>query len=369
MNDAIKREVFKELCQHRDELATNISLVQRIINERLEYIPRKKLYKFRSCSINNFKTLEENCIWMAPANSFNDLFDNTINIDLVQNKREIKSWLFNNFPVFCFDLAKNLCESIGNDIPYTHDDFIEYVNTCLDKNGKPIPEKERKFIESRVKFDNLNQMEEIFALLKSFRDKFAETEERMVETISNAINDTRTHMRDATLVYCMTERYDNPTLWETYADNYSGFCVEYYFGNFAEKEFDDYKNLAFLFPMSYRKKKPYFNMVPFMDNACRRNIYKEENYERDLDLDVELNMQLHYKHKDYEFEHEWRFSINNKSNNKQPFPFVSAIYAGKDIKPGNLKRLCSIARKLGVPVYKQMPNKSNNGFEYIQILF
>mgnify|MGYP003301026901 CR=1 FL=1 len=60
MNETIKREIFRELCQHREELKTDISLVQKIINERLDYIPHQKLYKFRSCSINNFKTLEEN---------------------------------------------------------------------------------------------------------------------------------------------------------------------------------------------------------------------------------------------------------------------------------------------------------------------
>ena len=78
-------------------------------------------------------------------------------------------------------------------------------------------------------------------------------------------------------------------------------------------------------------------------------------------------MHLLCKGKDYEFEHEWRFSINNKSNNRQYFPYVNAIYAGKDIKPGNLKRLRSIAKKLGVPVYQQTLNKFNNGFDYISI--
>ena len=368
MKNDLKREIFRELCQHKEELKNDVEFVQRIINERLAYIPHKKLYKFRSCSINSFKTLEESCIWMSPASSFDDLFDNTINIDLVQNSREIKSWVYNNFPVFCFDLAKSFCESNGEDVPYNHNDFLEYIDTCLDNNGSPIIDRERNFIESRVAHDDADRMNEIFSLLKELREKFAANEEQMVDSISNAINDARTYMRDATLVYCMTENYDNPTLWERYANKYTGFCIEYYFGDFLKKEFEDYKNLCFLFPMSYCKKKPYFDMVPFIDNTCRRTIYKEENACRDLDLDVELNMQLHYKNKEYEFEHEWRFSINNKSNNKQYFPYINAIYVGKDIKPGNLNRLCSIARKLGVPIYKQIPNKANNGFEYIKIL-
>ena len=56
--------------------------------------------------------------------------------------------------------------------------------------------------------------------------------------------------------------------------------------------------------------------------------------------------------------------MDNPADHKQYFPFVSAIYAGKDIKPGNLKRLCSIAKKLRVPVYKQARNQMNNSFIY-----
>lgn len=367
MKDDMKRELFKELCQHNEELNTNAFLVQKIINERLKYIPHKKLYKFRPCTIANFKTLEENCIWMAPASSFNDLFDSTINIDLAENRREIEDWLYNSFPVLCFDLVKKLCEDMGVRIPYIHADFVEYVNTCLDENGKPIAEKEKAFIEAHATPEDLVQMDYIFEMLKKYRNMFAEKEDQMVDTIIKAINDTRVCMRDSTLIYCMTERYDNPILWENYAKDYTGFCIEYDFSKYTEQAFDDYKNLVYMFPMSYRKKKPYFDMVPILDVSCRKSIYKEENVENDLLSNVDLNMQLYYKNKDYEFEHEWRFSIKNKSNNKQPFPFVSAIYAGKDIKQGNLKRLCNIAKKLGVPVYKQTTNKANNGFVYKKV--
>lgn len=368
MKDDMKRELFKELCQHNEELNTNAFLVQKIINERLKYIPHKKLYKFRPCTIANFKTLEENCIWMAPASSFNDLFDSTINIDLAENRREIEDWLYNSFPVLCFDLVKKLCEDMGVRIPYIHADFVEYVNTCLDENGKPIAEKEKAFIEAHATPEDLVQMNYIFEMLKKYRNMFAEKEDQMVDTIIKAINDTRVCMRDSTLIYCMTERYDNPTLWENYAKDYTGFCIEYDFSKYTEQAFDDYKNLVYMFPMSYRKKKPYFDMVPILDVYCRRSIYKEEKIENDLLSNVDLNMQLYYKNKDYEFEHEWRFLIKNKANNKQPFPFVNAIYAGKDIKQGNLKRLCKIARKLGVPVYKQTLNKANNGFAYKKVV-
>ena len=359
-----KRELLIEMCEVREELRTNEQLTQEIIRKHLAFLPRQKLYKFRECTEQNFKTLEENCIWMSLASSFPDPFDNTINIDLKENAKEIERWLRENWPVFCFDLAKSLIESLGGVVPYSHTDFIEYANSCIDKDGNIIAENERAFLIAHASPEELECMDDIFQQTKFYREKFAEIEDHMVENMSNVINQTRNRTRERALVYCMTERHDNHTLWENYAKNYTGFCIEYSFRNFAELPFEDYKNLVYMFPMTYRKKKPYFNMVQLMDSAIRQSVYNDNSWTGDAELDADLNMQLYYKHSDYAYEHEWRFSIKAENANKQQFPFVSAVYAGKDIKPRNLKRLCNIAGKLNVPVYKQVLNQANNGFKY-----
>ena len=359
-----KREMLVEMCKIREELKTNEQLVQEVIHQRLAFLPHQKLYKFRTCSNQNLKTLEENCIWMSLASSFHDSFDNTINIDPKENVKEIEKWLKENYPVFCFDLAKSFCEQRGIAIPYTHDDFKEYVTTCLDENGNPIEEKEQAFLIAHASEEELEHIDSIFQQLKFIRDKFAEIEDKTVENMADVINQTRTGMRDRSLVYCMTERYDNHTLWENYAKNYTGFCIEYSFCDFYKQDIQDYKNLVYMFPMTYRKKKPYFNMVPLMDGSFRQFIYKDDSWARDPELDADLNMQLFYKNSDYDYEREWRFSIKADNANKQKFPFVSAIYAGKDITQRNLSRLIKIARKLGVPVYKQEINRALNGYDY-----
>ena len=84
-----KRELLVEMCKIREEIKSNEQLVREVIEKRLTFLPRKKLYKFRTCSNQNFKTLKENCIWMSLASSFHDSFDNTINIDPKENIKEI----------------------------------------------------------------------------------------------------------------------------------------------------------------------------------------------------------------------------------------------------------------------------------------
>lgn len=359
-----KRELLVEMCQVREELKTNERLAQEIIRKHLTFLPRQKLYKFRECTEQNFKALEENCIWMSLASSFPDPFDNTINIDPKENIKEIEQWLEENYPVFCFDLAKGLYEQRGIPVPYTHKDFKYYIETCLDENGDPIEEKEQEFLIAHASAEELGRMDEIFQQLKVLRDKFADIEDSTLKNMSEVIEQSRVGMRERSLIYCLTERYDNHTLWENYARNYTGFCIEYSFRNFVNKGFADYKNLVYMFPMTYRKKKPFFNMVPLMDGAFRQFIYKDDSWKRDPELDADLNMQLFYKHSDYEYEHEWRFSIGVENTNKQRFPFVSAIYVGKDIKPRHFKRLVGIAQKLGVPIYKQEFNNARNGYDY-----
>ncbi len=362
-----KKKIILDLCQYGDSIKTKKELADTVILERLNYIPHKKLYKFRTCDKRNLKVLAENCIWMSPASSFPDQFDSTINVDFKRNQKEIEEWFHKNYPVLCFDFAKKLGEQLGLTIPYSHEDFVEYANTCLDKDGNPIEEREKQFIRKHATPEELKQMDVILQQIKVFRNRFAEVEDRVCDDLIEIVDQMRTKTRETMLTYCMTEYFDNHVLWENYANNYSGFCIEYDFTKFYQLPFSDYKNLAFLLPMTYRKKKPYFNMVPFMDGAFRQFISNDSSWQSDPKLNAELNLQLYYKNKEYEFEHEWRFSIKNENNCCQIFPFVGAVYAGKDISSENLNNLLEISNNLNVPLFKQVINNAKNGFEYIPV--
>ena len=364
MTDAIKRDTFIRLHQHKEEFTSDEKLVCDEIDDRIRYIPYKKLYKFRRCSPRNFKTLEENCIWMAPGKDFYDPTDSTINIDFKRNGKQIEAWLKEKHAALAFAFAKSLCEKLGVDMPYDYEFFSEYAAVCLDKNGDIIESKEVDFLLAHATQEELQQMDQILLFLQQSRQKLDQQEDGFTNMFSDAIENMRTAMRNKSIIYCMTEGYDNSSLWENYADTYKGFCIEYSFENFNSQSFEAYKNLAHLFPMTYRARKPYFNMVPFIEGFFYQLFTGDTSWQQDPTINADLNMQLYYKRKEYEFEHEWRFVLSDKFENKQSFPFVSALYAGKDIKPGNLKRLCSIARKLNVPVYKQVLNRTNNGFEY-----
>lgn len=322
MTVAQKREFLVEMCNCREYLKTDVELNKAVLKKHLKFLPQQKLYKFRVCIEREFRMLEENCIWMSLASSFPDPFDHTINIDLVKNRREVKEWLGKNGSSLCFEVVKRLFEEKGLAIPYTFSDFEDYMKTCLDENGIPIKDRERAFLAAHATPDELSQMDSIIQQLVCAKKRFAGIEEQMTKMLFEIIDQVRRETREKSLIYCMTERYDNHTLWENYAQNYTGFCIEYCFRDLDGREFDDYESLVYMLPITYRKEKPYFDIVRFMDGAYRQFIYKDASWQRDPELDADLNMQLLYKNSDYAYEHEWRFSIKAENPNKQRFPFI-----------------------------------------------
>lgn len=355
------------LAQYGDRLKYDEDLVRSMLENHLQYIPKQRLYKFRECSEQNFRTLEENCIWMSPASNFPDAFDSTINIDLKKNLKEIENWLHSNLLRYFFEGIKQSCSEKRFEFSYTFADFVTYVNECFTSDGTLIPNKEKAFLMSKATPDELPMFEQTHKGLIEARTQLNSRVEPLAEQLLTGLNKSRDHTREIQLTYCMTERYDNACLWENYADNYTGFCIEYSFDKCMNCSFDDYKNLIYILPMIYSEQKPYFDIVPFMDRVMRENVLHEKIECEDAQLQAGFNMQLYYKNKDYEYEHEWRFSIQNRNNNKQRFPFVKRIIAGRHIAEENLESLKNIAKKLSVAVYRQKINDTGNGFAYTPI--
>ena len=64
----------------------------------------------------------------------------------------------------------------------------------------------------------------------------------------------------------------------------------------------------------------------------------------------------------------WRIILNESCARQVDFPFVSAVYAGDKTSDSNLKKLKSICKRKGIPLYKQKINMCKNKFSYDQII-
>ena len=164
-------------------------------------------------------------------------------------------------------------------------------------------------------------------------------------------------------MYCISEDGNCPVMWENYAENYQGFCIEYDFSCWREKPIYSKILLLYLLPVLYSKEKPRQDLLPAIQIAIEQYITQQKQ-EMPKQQIIDYNKQLLQKSTDYDYEREWRIALLYRGEQLVEFPFVSAIYMGKDIAENNIKHLQVIAKKLNVPLYKQDINYYTNRYEY-----
>lgn len=102
MTDNLKRAHFLHLAKYGNRLNEDQDLVDSILKSHLEYVPRKKLYKFRTCNEDNFSALENRLIYMSPACKFQDTFDSVIRFNPERCRIDLQKWLRANLNRLAF---------------------------------------------------------------------------------------------------------------------------------------------------------------------------------------------------------------------------------------------------------------------------
>ena len=140
-------------------------------------------------------------------------------------------------------------------------------------------------------------------------------------------------------VVSLCNDFKNRLMWSHYADNHSGFCIEYDFS----KEKGINQNLLTL-PVIYSKVRPKFPWKAFMD---AKNLNTEE-------ASAEIMLSVLTKDDVWSYENEWRILVPVKLGEENiQAPPISCIYLGALCNEQNKATIISIANKLKVPV-KQM---------------
>ena len=313
-----------------------------------------KFFKFRTCNNQNFRALEKNCIWMPPADNFLDVSDCNISFNVHFKDIQMKRLETKKGYLLCVKMFRNCLSKFPNMSDALTLDDLEAISVYIHQISNEITVDNHRSILSGVL--SIDKEDDYFEWIEYMHDIYVKILTRYPSEstcVSSAV-------RKVVHVYSMTSIMDNNLLWENYANAYSGFCIEY---TIPEEEYYYNGMIACILPVVYKRKIPFID-VQIMDNCDM----SEESKKRYSALyGTAMSMQLLYKHIDYKFEHEWRIIRSNLDSPLQPFPYVSGIIVGKDIKPKNLSRLKSIARKLNVPISKQVYDYSKNKFTYNQI--
>lgn len=266
MPDEAKLDMLFKMCSHNENGTPDVPFVQSLIEERLEYLPEKKLYKFRSCEEKNLDALREKCIWMAPANQFADVFDSVIDVGLTE---EAAKWIAGHTCQIGYALGKWFSDQTGCPMDLKPKEVEEFLNHCLDGEGILDLEKALAYAQETGDTAAIVSMSDALNRFAALRLDLEKNAARWSREIAEHMDVMRNSVRNSVVTYCMTERMDNHSLWENYADQYRGFCVEYDFTDFDTKPYEHYENLVSLFPMSYVEERPPYDILPLLQGGLQ----------------------------------------------------------------------------------------------------
>lgn len=193
-----------------------------------------------------------------------------------------------------------------------------------------------------VKVDVESIMNEIFGGITIPKNVDSEDPNKKMEEIFETI---KSHV----YVSCFTENYDNLVMWSHYANNHTGFCIEYdaiELSDITEKADRIEGQQAHLSPVQYSDK-----------------IYTSK------DVDSTFNSKLVFtlnKSSDWSYEDEWRvvhitiprtiesvYDIEYSERiGKKDYLKAKAIYLGNRIKKDDEEKIIRICKSKGIPVYK-----------------
>lgn len=136
---------------------------------------------------------------------------------------------------------------------------------------------------------------------------------------------------------------NDKTMWEEYADNGSGYCVEY--------DLDGYENLDLLLPVIYVAEGNRETdittriLLSFIGNMIKGF----SNGSADVDVSQCVTLLL-TKYDKWEYQNEWR--LLGDADTKIKAPKVNAIYLGKCSNGEYLDRIIELANSKGIEIRK-----------------
>lgn len=289
--------------------------IARLFELKSQYI-QKSIFKYREFNEYSIKNLEEDSIWLADVNTFNDPYDCACTFDseswaIKESKRIMKEQLKNNNDEFVSKNRELILSAIESDNPIDY--FINFILNEEQKNLNADVEK------SDIVSSILNQVK-----TKSYEDMIAYSSKKNSDNFK---------------ICCFSEKVDSMLMWAHYADSHKGFCIEYDMANISKED----RRKRFLFPVIY--SNDIFNVTDFMVVAKNKNPFY-------------FYLAALKKAEDWKYEKEWRLVFFGTFESAQSFEMgkPKCIYLGANMLEKQQRELINICERKHIPYIKMRPN-------------
>ena len=307
-------------------------IVNEIFRQSWELTP-ENLYRYRCCNENNLNAIQENKFLLTKPTLFNDPYDSLLYINRLKIIEEITQHQE-------FDIV----EKLKNDAKFKQEHIESFGE---------------EFVESYSKFEPFkNSKEQEF--YKKVADKI------YTKFVDDLINLSLKSLKQSSLVACLSENFDSILMWSHYANNHTGFVLNYDFKSrfsiatgipgVKATEFADKKIL----PIKYSNERfdaTYYVEFHFIDNYFNKIglKYKKPFFDKLFYYKILL-----FKSLEWSYEKEWRIIKQtnlNYQDNKPDIAFINniipkEIYLGAQISLENKDLLIEISKQKNIPIYQ-----------------
>lgn len=288
------------------------------------------LYRYRNFTPYNIENLKNGVEWQSYPSEFNDPFDARLTITADSLK---KDWFQRKLDVFIEALRQTGVEFSSKEVEQirsSENPMVMFSRIVLAQDPQLVGQMEvinemATFLDSAVGLE----MEQI---TDKFRDAFS----------------------NGYLIVCFSEEKDNVLMWSHYAENHTGYCIEYDFKALGP----NHPRVRMLQPVIYTDD--FFDATEYYKNA----ISGSQDFNNLYGIYPTIS-----KSTQWAYEKEWRtifpwgpgVAKNDKEMRSLPMPTPKRLLLGAKISEENKQIILDIAKEKKIPVYQMTLDK--NGFK------
>lgn len=293
------------------------------------YTGPKYLYKYRPFDEYAFEMIENHYVFLCAANKLDDPSECIVTTDINKYYDEHKD-----------KLSYNVIEALLQFIrPFTSEDNYLQVNNMLIN----LYNKSSNYDDFMCKFsDQMTKISvetDISAFLEFIKNIPMKINEGPLKESFKKIILSLLDAREKVGVCSLAESNDIEDMWINYANNYSGYCIEYYM--------DDFEHNNVLLPVIYENQKETNIVISLVKNILGQFIYTLSNEQLNIDRNQIIKL-LTTKDLKWAYQKEWR--LVGDADFKLKAPKINRIIIGSNVEENSKNKMIEICRELKIEV-------------------
>jgi len=301
-------------------------------NHQTPYGGPKCLYKYRPFDKYSFDMLENEYLYLCPAEKEDDEtecmttvdFERLVDLETNNLKRECVNQIIELIKPYSseetYENAKNKILAITRKDGTVPANFMLDLSLELQEMAPEYKEIVAQLVNWIVGIPEMLDKPEISSQL-----------EPLFLTAYNA--------RKETGICSLAESKDIDYMWENYANNYSGYCIEY--------DLTDYEFNVGVLPVIYQDERQTNIIMQLVGSFIGQMITGFSNGQIRADSSHFIRLFL-TKYKKWEYQKEWR--LIGKANDKMKAPKIKVIYLGKNINNINKQKMVEYVEKRKIDI-------------------